>query len=693
MSDAPAANLKTVFAGLMLGMFLAAVNMTIIAPAMPRIVADLGGMEHYSWIAVSALLASTVIVPIVGKLSDLYGRKRFYVGGILVFMASSLVAGLAPGFGTFLFARALEGLGMGTMMPLSQAIIGDLVAPRERGKYQGLIGATFALASVVGPFLGGWITDSLGWRWLFFANIPMGLLALGFIVPFMRLPHVQRRHQIDFAGFVTLSVGLTTLLLATVWGGSEFAWGSWQIVGLFVLGAASLALFVAVESRAAEPVLPLRLWKNSVFSSASVAMLAVAMSMFGAIYFIPVFAQGVLGATVLRAGAVLTPMMLSIVVMSTVSGLLISRTGRYKAIILTGIAVMAVGFLLLTRMDRSTSYAELVRNMVVIGMGLGTVMQTFVLVVQNAVPREDLGVATATVQLARSIGASVGTAILGTILTNQMAREMARVLPASTLTQLEGVGAGEMGATAVLSPELMVNLSPATLEGIRVALAAALHPVFLATLPFVLLAFAAALMIRELPLRRTVHAEPAETGKELLAEMNQAGADDAEPVLGQLEPAYRERTAFLGLLFALLSEQAGPAGGTRVRQLIARLGEGDEARGRSRLEALGRALLRESEEVALGPVDARTLEGIATRAEGLNGLDPAAAFERALAERPTEMPDRLRALVADEGVPPTAILTPGDLHTLERISAAVSAALLLDQAEAGAEGGSPLTRG
>lgn len=529
----PAANLKTVFAGLMLGMFLAAVNMTIIAPAMPRIVADLGGMEHYSWIAVSALLASTVVVPIVGKLSDLYGRKRFYVGGILVFMASSLVAGLAPGFGTFLFARALEGLGMGTMMPLSQAIIGDLVSPRERGKYQGLIGAMFGIASVVGPFLGGWITDTLGWRWLFFVNIPMGLLALGFIVPFMRLPHVTRRHEIDYAGFVTLTIGLTTVLLATVWGGSEYPWGSWQIMGLFATGAAALALFVVAERRATEPVLPLRLWRNDVFAWSAVAMLSVAMGMFGAIYFIPVFAQGVLGASVMRAGAVLTPMMLSIVVMSTVSGLVISRTGRYKAVIVAGVAVLAVGFVLLSRMGRDTSYGDLVRNMIVVGVGLGTVMQTFVLVVQNAVAREDLGVATATVQLARSVGASVGTAILGTVLTNQMAREMARVLPPEALGRLEGAGAGEMGATAVLSPELMATLPPQLLEGVRVALAAALHPVFVATLPFALLAFVAVLMIRELPLRRTLGAEPVEeAGKELLAELNQAGEDDAQPVLG-----------------------------------------------------------------------------------------------------------------------------------------------------------------
>ncbi|MEA2561152.1 MAG: hypothetical protein QOH06_2656 [Acidobacteriota bacterium] len=658
----PTANLRTIFAGLMLGMFLAAMNQTIIAPAMPRIVAELGGMAHYSWIAVSALLASTVIVPIVGKLSDLYGRKAFYVGGILVFMASSLVAGLATGFGMFMVARVLEGFGMGTMMPLSQAILGDLIPPRERGKYQGLMGGVFGLASVIGPFLGGFITDGLGWRWLFFLNLPLSFVALGFIIPFMKLPHVRRPHRIDYAGFATLTAGLTTILLATVWGGTELPWSSPVILGLYAVGAVSLLLFVRIEGRAAEPVLPLRLWKNGIFTSAVVASMCVAMGMFGAIYFIPMFVQGVLGKSVTGSGAVLTPMMLSIVAVSALSGYVISRTGRYKPPVLLGLTVLAVGLWLLTRMDRSTPYSVVIRNMVVLGAGLGTSMQTFVLIVQNAVGREDLGVATAATQLFRSIGSTVGIAILGTVLAHGMERELPHFLPPA-------VSAGELGAGALLDPHVLAGLSPGVAEGLREALAAALHPVFMATLPFAALALVAAVLMREVPLRRSAQGAPAEAGKEILAEMAQAGEDDHEPVLGELSPSYRSRVAFLGLLYGLLADHAERDGHPRVRDLLQRIGEGDASRGQGRLEALSCALLEDCD-------GQRRLEA----------LDPKAEFEKALSETPPRLREHVRALITHEAAGPTAVLTPGDLDALERIGIVMGAALLLDLSPAASPG-------
>ncbi|HEX8276576.1 MAG TPA: MDR family MFS transporter [Longimicrobiaceae bacterium] len=677
-------NVTTVFIGLMLGMLLAAVSQTIISPAMPRIVAELGGIEHYSWIAVSTLLASTVIVPIVGKLSDLFGRKAFYVAGILVFLASSVIAAMARDFNTFIVARVVEGLGMGTMMPLSQAIIGDLIPPRERGKYQGYMGGVFGLASVIGPLVGGWITEHLDWRWLFWVNLPVGLVALGFIVPFMRIPHQRRPHRIDYAGFVTLSVGLTATLLATTWGGSSFPWASPQIVGLYALGAASLGLFVWAESRAAEPVIPLRLWRSGIFTFSNLAILCIAMAMFGSIYFIPVFVQGVIGAGVAQSGAVLTPMMLSLVVMSAVNGQIVSRTGRYKVPVLVGIALVGAGFFLLTQMDRQTGYGAIVRNMVLIGAGLGMAMQTYVIIVQNAVGREDLGVATATTQLFRSVGSSVGVAVLGTLMTQGMAREAAAHLPPEALARMgaEMAGGEGLNAGAILDPAILARLPPAAVEGLRDALAAALHPVFVAGLPFVGLAFLLTLLVREIPLRRTTGPGAGEAGREVLTELAQAGEGDDEPVLGAPNPAYRGRAGFLGLVYAFLAEEAEREGRETLREVVGRLGGGDLAEGRARLGRVGGALMRECGDgtgaAAPPPTGARPA-GIA-QAGCLAGLDPVREFERALADRPPELRTHLRQLVESAGRRSEPALTPDDLEALERIGVAAAAALLLDLA-------------
>ena len=298
---------NVIFVGLMLGMLVAAVSQTIVSPAMPVIVSELGGIEHYSWIATSALLASAVTVPVIGKLSDIYGRRGFYITGIVVFMLGSVLAGAAQGFWWLVAARAVQGFGMGTIMPLSQTIIGDIISARERGRYMGYIGAVFGVASIAGPLVGGWITDNFSWRWLFYVNLPFGVAALVFVVAYLHIPHMPRRHRLDYVGFAALPLALVAVLLATTWGGTTYPWDSWQIVSLYVVGALILIGFLINEYYTQEPVLPLRLWKNSVFTLSNISNLAIAMCMFGAIFFIPVYAQGVIGVNVTNSGAVLIP--------------------------------------------------------------------------------------------------------------------------------------------------------------------------------------------------------------------------------------------------------------------------------------------------------------------------------------------------------------------------------------------------
>jgi EmrB/QacA subfamily drug resistance transporter len=527
----------TVFIGLMCGMLIASVNLTMVAPAMPTIVAELGGIDHYSWIALSSIVASTVVVPVAGKLSDIWGRRPFYVLGIVIFLCGTSISGLSSSFGMLIVGRVIQGCGMGTMMPLSQAIIGDLIPPRERGKYQGMMGAVFGLAAIVGPVAGGWITDHLSWRWLFFVNVPIGIVTLLVIGAFMHVPHERRRHRIDLLGIATLTLALCSLLLATEMGGSQWDWGSPPSVGLFGFGALMVGCFIWAETRAPEPVLPLRLWRSRVFTLSNLANMGVAMGMFGAIYFIPVFVQGVIGNTASNSGQILVPMLVTMIVASIVNGQLISRTGRYKWVTVAGLVVMGVGFYLLTLMDAHTDNRTVIRNMVLLGVGLGVGMQTFTLIVQNSVSRQDLGVATATTQLFRSIGSAIGVAIMGTLLTQGLRADVPRHLPAGALAAMKASGRS-LDAASALDPSLMAKLPPAILAGIRAGMADALHSVFVAGLPFMALAIVAALFIPEVPLRKTAHAGAREAGKEVLVELGQAGEDDGEPVLD--EEAERE---------------------------------------------------------------------------------------------------------------------------------------------------------
>jgi MFS family permease len=393
---------------------------------------------------------------------------------------------------------------MGFIMPLSQAIIGDIISPRERGKYQGILGASFGVASIVGPAAGGFITDHYSWRWLFFVNLPFALLTLIVVALYMHVPNERRKHSIDIGGSVTLSLGITAALLATVWGGTQYAWSSWQIIGLYSAGAVLLVAFAWFERRAPEPVLPLHLFKSSIFTFSNIAGVGVAMTMFGAIFFLPVFVQGVIGNSATNSGEILVPMLLAMVASSILSGQLISRTGRYKIVLLGGLALMGAGYTMITTFDINTTNQTLIAAMVLIGLGLGCTMQTYTLVVQNSVSRTDMAVATSATQLSRSIGSALGLAVMGTILTQGLVSSMAKYIAPSVLKQFQSSG-NAATAGSVFDPTQLMHLPPAIAAGIRHGLSDALHPVFVAGLVMIVVAFIATLFIPEVPLRQTAH--------------------------------------------------------------------------------------------------------------------------------------------------------------------------------------------
>jgi EmrB/QacA subfamily drug resistance transporter len=480
-------SIRTVFAALILVLLLAALDQTIVSTALPTIVGELGGVTHLSWVVTAYLLSSTIVGPLYGKFGDIHGRKIILQVAVVIFLIGSALCGLAQTMLQLILFRGLQGLGGGGLIVTTIAVIGDLVPPRERGRYQGVFGAVFGIATIIGPLLGGFFVDHLSWRWIFYINLPTGALALAVIAAVLHSPTTRRRHVIDYLGAVLLSVSLTAIILFTSLGGTTLPWRSQITLGLIAVGLIGMIAFVAAEARAPEPILPLSLFRNGTFAIASAVGLIVGLSMFGSITYLPIYLQVVKGESPTASGLQLMPMMLGLLTTSIASGRIISAWGRYKPFPITGTAIMTIGLLMLSRLSADHPVWRTSVDALVLGLGLGMVMQVLVLAAQNSVDFEHLGVATSGTTLFRSVGGALGVAIFGAIFANGLHAHLVAVIPPGTAIP----SATDPAGLAALSPELRTAYIA--------ALVAALQQVFLIAAIVAATAFGIALLLREIP--------------------------------------------------------------------------------------------------------------------------------------------------------------------------------------------------